>query len=309
VRTGSGIANVVVLDEPYTQPINGRGVYSFYAKTFNNATSTIVPLLMRPLTEDDHSDPSSLQSWEIVAAGTERVIPGEGFYEFEFGLISGSVSQRSGLYFGWRDGSDGSGLNLTAVQTGSDSSSNAFSLNSSFSNGIQAGSINNRSLFQRGFSYSMKAKFEVEEVNGLVNPQTITFSPDGSGTFYTGDQAGVVAAWERLPSGDYRLRTSQAFLAEAVVGSSASQFGRAVEVSFRDDRSRRIAASNALTANFGPGIASAGDNTFESDPDANNIARTTGGGSRTTHFPAGDFTPSRLLTGSVGAFANQSFRY
>ncbi len=103
----------------------------------------------------------------------------------------------------------------------------------------------------------MKAKFEVEEVRGLSNPQTIAISKDGLDTLYTGDQAGTVATWERTPSGDYRLKTNQAFYAEGIVGSSASQFGRAVEVSFRDDRSLRVAATEALSASFGPAIASA----------------------------------------------------
>ncbi len=45
-----------VLDEPYVQPINGRGTYSFYARTFGEQTNPVVegtrskitPLLLRP---------------------------------------------------------------------------------------------------------------------------------------------------------------------------------------------------------------------------------------------------------------------
>ena len=115
--------NRVILDDPFSQAITANGTYRFYAWTASNIT----PLLFKPVSEDDHSNPDNLDRWEIVATGTRREIPGEGVYEFEFGLESGTVPNTAGLYFGWLDGG-AQGDVTTVVKLTAGTSSNAFQI-------------------------------------------------------------------------------------------------------------------------------------------------------------------------------------
>ncbi len=151
----------------------------------------------------------------------------------------------------------------------------------------------------------MKAKFEVEEVHGLNNPQTIVRTTTGSDTFYTGDEAGKIATWERMPTGEYRLKTTEAFFPEPLPNSNGpNQYGRSVELSLSDSRSLRLAASQAFSSNSGAGIASAGDRTYFTDPAGKEVRFSSGASA----LQVGPSIPAfQITSGRRGAFTNQDF--
>ena len=256
--------NIVILDEPFTQRITHYGTYHFQA----SGASQITPLLLKPLTEDDHTDPDSLNQWQIVATGKQRTIPGAGEYEFEFGLTGGSVVGQQGLYFGWLDGGDGAN---TVVKASLNTSSSAFQLVSAeMSNAIQISSTSTSAHYASGHAYSMDANFEVTEVKGLDNPQSIAISSDGKKLF-SGDQAGVIATWDQQLDGTYRLATAEAWFQEERLEFLG---GLAPNVRFDNARNLRVEADPSLKGSLSSRelssrpIAYAGDLAFFADMEA-----------------------------------------
>ncbi len=241
--TGDNVSNTetIVLDEPFSNTISGRGVYRFFAFKFG----TITPALFRPIAEDDHTLPGSLP-WVEVATGTPRTIEHLGFNEFDFGLQAGVAG--SGLYFGWHESGDESGLTTVLLSEGT--SSNAFVKSNS----------SNAYTFKAGRAYAIKASFEVQAVKGLDAPQTIAISNDGQKLF-TGDSAGNIATWEKQIDGRIRLFTNNAWYYESTqFPVSDSGDIHAVELSIKDDRSTRVATTSQFAS-----IVSAGDTLYAVD--------------------------------------------
>lgn len=268
---------IIVLDEPFTQPIRNRGTFRLHARS----NSFIVPLLLRPTGETDHTNASDITEWEIAATGRQRSIPAAGVYEFEFESNERLITPRSGLYFGWIDG--GSNDGLAAVSLSQGTSSNAYQMQrEDLHIGLQPGSTTDSGVFRAGYAFSIEADFEVSEVKGLDDPVTIAVAPDGN-RLYTGDAAGEIATWG-VPDGElgrcvptantddrcFRLVTAEAWYEESVEVRGISpdvRFDNNGELSVAADATRpelNQGGDFQRDYNSGP-IAFAGDFRYEAD--------------------------------------------
>ncbi len=232
----------IVLDEPLAGKVTENGIFQFYAGRFGQIT----PLLLQPIGDDDHTNPSSL-GWNIVATGRPRNIEQFGINEFEFDLQTGSVGDGTGFYFGWIESGNAAGE--TAVVYSQNTASGAFQFNPTATT----------NSYRAGRAYSMDARFETEAVLGLDRPRSIAVSGNGT-TLYTGDSAGNIATWVRPNGGGkFALATQQDWYLEPTLSPnlSAANIGRGVNVEYTTDRKLQVlATANAPSENAVAAITS-----------------------------------------------------
>lgn len=87
--------SIFVLDDPFADP-GKLAEWSFYDN--DTPGREITPLLLK---QDG-------ANWEIIGIGETQTSDGSGAQHFDFNLLAGSDHTGSGIYFGWKDGGNGS---------------------------------------------------------------------------------------------------------------------------------------------------------------------------------------------------------
>ncbi len=90
----TAVGSIFVLDDPFSE----LGTLSqWVAYDDDTAGREITPLLLQ----------RNGDNWEVIGIGATQISDGTGAQYFEFSLVSGTDQVGDGVYFGWKDGSNG----------------------------------------------------------------------------------------------------------------------------------------------------------------------------------------------------------
>lgn len=89
--------SIFILNDPFTEGgfVDTWAMYD--DDDFSNPNRQVTPLLLKPVGS----------SWEIIGIGTTRQSNESGAQYFDFDLVAGTDDVGPGVYFGWKDGSNG----------------------------------------------------------------------------------------------------------------------------------------------------------------------------------------------------------